>query len=218
MNQSAKSTAMVPAECGRDADPPGKLCPLNTCCSQYGFCGTTEDFCTNDCQSSCNLHPLPPGNSPQAQSLNKITNRYQSWPDGSSCHQVSPTDLALSELTHQGPSSVEKDYTWTIRMTEKECASCLTWLENGRNCKGTQIILVKGTKVCQTHANSGKGTSGRVCYWKRSVMLVYRKGVERISTTLAIRTVKRRAGRMMRNLRPRRSRRRWTTTTLQAGR
>lgn len=30
------------AECGKDARPSGKRCPLNTCCSQYGFCGTTE--------------------------------------------------------------------------------------------------------------------------------------------------------------------------------
>lgn len=30
------------AECGKDARPAGKKCPLNTCCSQYGFCGTTE--------------------------------------------------------------------------------------------------------------------------------------------------------------------------------
>lgn len=29
------------AECGVDASPSGKTCPLNTCCSQYGFCGTT---------------------------------------------------------------------------------------------------------------------------------------------------------------------------------
>lgn len=30
------------AECGKDARPKGKKCPLNTCCSEYGFCGTTE--------------------------------------------------------------------------------------------------------------------------------------------------------------------------------
>lgn len=30
------------AECGIDASPAGKTCPLNTCCSQYGFCGTTK--------------------------------------------------------------------------------------------------------------------------------------------------------------------------------
>lgn len=30
------------AECGKHARPSGKRCPLNTCCSEYGFCGTTE--------------------------------------------------------------------------------------------------------------------------------------------------------------------------------
>lgn len=26
------------AECGKDALDPDKPCPLNVCCSQYGFC------------------------------------------------------------------------------------------------------------------------------------------------------------------------------------
>ena len=30
------------AECGKNAKPADKLCPLNTCCSEFGFCGTTE--------------------------------------------------------------------------------------------------------------------------------------------------------------------------------
>ena len=32
-----------------------------TSCSQYGFCGTTEDFCGDECQSNCVLHPSPSG-------------------------------------------------------------------------------------------------------------------------------------------------------------
>ncbi|KAL4772370.1 hypothetical protein BDW60DRAFT_207367 [Aspergillus nidulans var. acristatus] len=36
--------------------------PLNVCCSQYGFCGTTAEFCGDGCQSNC-VQPKP---SPQA--------------------------------------------------------------------------------------------------------------------------------------------------------
>lgn len=36
------SNSNAVAECGKDASPSGKKCPLNTCCSQYGFCSTTE--------------------------------------------------------------------------------------------------------------------------------------------------------------------------------
>jgi hypothetical protein len=36
------SNCRTVAECGRDAVRSERKCPLNTCCSQYGFCGTTE--------------------------------------------------------------------------------------------------------------------------------------------------------------------------------
>lgn len=33
----------------------GALCPTGQCCSQYGYCGTTSDFCLTSqrCQSQC---------------------------------------------------------------------------------------------------------------------------------------------------------------------
>jgi chitinase len=40
-------------ECGQYADPPGKECPLNVCCSAWGYCGTAADFCDESCQSNC---------------------------------------------------------------------------------------------------------------------------------------------------------------------
>ncbi|KAI9338292.1 hypothetical protein DFJ73DRAFT_763204 [Zopfochytrium polystomum] len=30
-------------------------CVLNTCCSKWGFCGTTSDFCAPGCQSNCGM-------------------------------------------------------------------------------------------------------------------------------------------------------------------
>ncbi|XP_028795256.1 endochitinase A-like isoform X1 [Neltuma alba] len=38
-------------QCGRQAG--GALCPNGLCCSQYGWCGTTNDYCSNNCQSQC---------------------------------------------------------------------------------------------------------------------------------------------------------------------
>ncbi|KAJ4972816.1 hypothetical protein NE237_005990 [Protea cynaroides] len=38
-------------QCGKQAD--GKLCPGGVCCSQYGYCGSTSDYCGNGCQSQC---------------------------------------------------------------------------------------------------------------------------------------------------------------------
>jgi hypothetical protein len=36
------SNCNATAECGQYAATPGKTCPLNACCSEHGFCGTTE--------------------------------------------------------------------------------------------------------------------------------------------------------------------------------
>jgi hypothetical protein len=53
------SNCEATAACGRYAAKPGTTCPLNTCCSKHGFCGTSEDFCDAECQSNCELHPKP---------------------------------------------------------------------------------------------------------------------------------------------------------------
>lgn len=44
-NDVCWSNCDAKAECGRFAEPKGKECPLNVCCSPFGFCGITEEFC-----------------------------------------------------------------------------------------------------------------------------------------------------------------------------
>lgn len=44
------STCNATAQCGTYGATPGAGCPLNVCCSEYGFCGTTEEFCGAGCQ------------------------------------------------------------------------------------------------------------------------------------------------------------------------
>jgi len=39
-------------QCGTQAG--GATCPGGLCCSQYGWCGTTSDYCADGCQSQCN--------------------------------------------------------------------------------------------------------------------------------------------------------------------
>ncbi|OAY24241.1 hypothetical protein MANES_18G145900v8 [Manihot esculenta] len=45
-------------QCGTQAG--GAVCPVGLCCSKYGWCGITTDYCCNGCQSSCG-HPVCPG-------------------------------------------------------------------------------------------------------------------------------------------------------------
>ncbi|KAE8729125.1 Wound-induced protein WIN2 [Hibiscus syriacus] len=52
--------ATMAEQCGRQAG--GALCPNNLCCSQYGWCGDTDEYCLpeNNCQSNCR-GPAPGG-------------------------------------------------------------------------------------------------------------------------------------------------------------
>ncbi|KAL4739524.1 glycoside hydrolase superfamily [Aspergillus similis] len=65
------------------------------------LCGTTDEFCNDDCQSNCDLHPDPPAGSASAGVLeNKVIGYYESWSARKDCHKVSPMDLPLDALTH----------------------------------------------------------------------------------------------------------------------
>ena len=33
------------AQCGQYAPADSQKCPLNVCCSEFGYCGSTDDFC-----------------------------------------------------------------------------------------------------------------------------------------------------------------------------
>lgn len=85
---------------GSWANPPGKMCPLNTCCSQYGFCGSTSGFCTKSCQSNCVLNPPVPAGGSSSSVLNKVIGYYESWSSRRSCHAFPPSALPVDGLTH----------------------------------------------------------------------------------------------------------------------
>jgi len=81
-NEVCWSNCNAKAECGRDADPPGKKCPLNVCCSKYGFCGMTEEFCKKGtkedpgCQSNCDQ----PGSGASGGDVQKkVIGYYEAW-------------------------------------------------------------------------------------------------------------------------------------------
>ncbi|KAK4370115.1 hypothetical protein RND71_009592 [Anisodus tanguticus] len=46
-------------QCGRQAR--GRSCANGLCCSQYGFCGTTRDYCGVGCQSNCRRYATGEG-------------------------------------------------------------------------------------------------------------------------------------------------------------
>lgn len=71
-------------------------CPLNVCCSKFGFCGMTEGFCgakqvkRPSCSSSG-------GSSSPAQ---RIVGYYEGWSPTRSCQGMNPETLLVGAYTH----------------------------------------------------------------------------------------------------------------------
>lgn len=84
----------------------GKTCPLNVCCSQFGFCGSTSEFCDpasqpNPCQSNCVLSPpVPPGGSDLKVLDNKVIGYYEAWSARRACRGFPPDGIPTEGLTH----------------------------------------------------------------------------------------------------------------------
>ncbi|XP_058090714.1 endochitinase [Magnolia sinica] len=58
-------------QCGRQAG--GALCPGGLCCSQFGWCGNTDPYCGEGCQSQCGGSPTPvPPTPPSGEGLSSL--------------------------------------------------------------------------------------------------------------------------------------------------
>jgi chitinase len=86
-------------DCGRNAAPGNEICPLNVCCSKYGNCGTTIDFCGKGCQNNCDQPQLSTCASDNSSSVRTV-GYYESWANTRKCQNVSPKDLNVTGFTH----------------------------------------------------------------------------------------------------------------------
>lgn len=69
-------------------------CPLNVCCSEHGFCGTTVDFCGPNpvAQPQCD---------PSKRSTDSRTiGYYEGWNYQRPCGNMEPEDIPLGHWTH----------------------------------------------------------------------------------------------------------------------
>lgn len=103
-NDVCWSNCDAAAECGRFSNPPGKTCPLNVCCSRWGFCGATTDFCQVNatdpeasCQSNC-VTPAPRDKDGNVQK--RIIGYYEAWNHQSACVGMGFNDIPVNSLTH----------------------------------------------------------------------------------------------------------------------
>ncbi|KAK9424886.1 putative chitinase [Seiridium unicorne] len=69
-----------------------ETCPLNVCCSEYGFCGTTTDFCGD----SSVAEPVCSGSS----ATQKTIAYYEGWNLERACQTMEPEDIPIGGYTH----------------------------------------------------------------------------------------------------------------------
>ncbi|KAF7339160.1 Glycoside hydrolase [Mycena venus] len=87
-------------QCGPQSQG-NNTCPLNACCSAFGFCGLTDEFCTttgaNPCISNCGVTTLPSCGS--SGSMRKI-GYYAGWGNRRACGtNVAPNQINWSGFT-----------------------------------------------------------------------------------------------------------------------
>ncbi|KAJ5098775.1 hypothetical protein N7532_005776 [Penicillium argentinense] len=90
------------AQCGPYAEEGSQRCPLNVCCSKFGWCGSTSEFCDSGCQKgygSCGNVKRPKCSSNNGYFKRQI-GYYESWANFRGCQKVSPNDLDLTGYTH----------------------------------------------------------------------------------------------------------------------
>ncbi|KAF5560716.1 glycoside hydrolase superfamily [Fusarium napiforme] len=68
-------------------------CPLNVCCSKFGFCGTTEEFCGKETvkRPSCDIG---------SQSVKRVIGYYGSGGASRSCNNMIPSSFPQGIYTH----------------------------------------------------------------------------------------------------------------------
>ncbi|KAI0364301.1 glycoside hydrolase, partial [Pilatotrama ljubarskyi] len=88
------------AECGPNAAPGHEECPLNVCCSKFGFCGSTDEFCGSNCVGDhCGSPSIPTGVN------SAVTSRLVGYYEVcvctiSPCDQWYPDNIPASGYTH----------------------------------------------------------------------------------------------------------------------
>ncbi|KZS89652.1 hypothetical protein SISNIDRAFT_489074 [Sistotremastrum niveocremeum HHB9708] len=88
------------AECGPFAAPENITCPLNVCCGQFGYCGTTDEFCGTGCQSNCGGPPIPSCGADQQSATARRIGYYEGWAVTRSCMSYPPEQISATSLTH----------------------------------------------------------------------------------------------------------------------
>ncbi|EPE06529.1 chitinase class V [Ophiostoma piceae UAMH 11346] len=98
-NYCAPGNCTTSCDAKSDCDPgwgsewsASSKCPLNVCCSEYGFCGTTSDFCGDKKVKK----PSCGGTSSKGRTIGY----YEGWSSTRACDGMAPENVPLGVYTH----------------------------------------------------------------------------------------------------------------------
>jgi len=95
-NDKCWSNCDAKAECGQYAKTPGQGCPLNVCCSEFGFCGMTDEFCGKGCQSHCDQ---PGSGGSQGDVQSRIIGYYEAFAHDRTCSGMTFQNIPIGSIT-----------------------------------------------------------------------------------------------------------------------
>ncbi|KAG0575563.1 hypothetical protein M758_5G014200 [Ceratodon purpureus] len=132
--------------CGSQAG--GKKCANNLCCSQYGYCGSTSEYCGNGCQSQCGGSgggsPTTPG------SKTGLASYYTAPYTPSACFGNDPNQF--SQYFAAAGDSADAN----IWANKANCGKYFNIECQGKGCLGKGPIKVKIVDRCPNGCSGGR--------------------------------------------------------------
>ncbi|KAF2287718.1 hypothetical protein GH714_002437 [Hevea brasiliensis] len=135
----------IAEQCGRQAG--GKLCPNNLCCSQYGWCGSSDDYCSpsKNCQSNCKGGGGGGGGG--GGSASNVLATYHLYNPQQHGWDLNAVSAYCSTWDANKPYSWRSKYGWTAfcgpvgAHGQPSCGKCLSVTNTGTGAKTTVRIV-----------------------------------------------------------------------------
>ncbi|KAH9659296.1 Hevein-like preproprotein [Citrus sinensis] len=131
-------------QCGRQAG--GRTCANNLCCSQYGYCGSTDEYCSpsKNCQSNCRPGSSSSGDGQSASNVRATYHFYNPEQNGWDLNAVS---AYCSTWDANKPLSWRRKYGWTAfcgpvgPRGQASCGKCLRVTNRATRAQATVRIV-----------------------------------------------------------------------------
>ncbi|GAB2287444.1 Wound-induced protein win2 [Dionaea muscipula] len=141
-------------QCGRQAG--GQLCANNLCCSQYGYCGSTDAYCSpaNNCQSNCNGGGGGGGGGGDiGEGANNVRATYHLYNPQNNGWSLYAVSAYCSTWDGDKPYAWRSKYGWTAfcgpvgPQGQASCGQCLRVTNTATGAQAMRILLGSNTSL-----------------------------------------------------------------------